>query len=330
MRAILAILMLMMSLFSPHAFAGCDGKFINPITDVCWSCAWPLKLAGMSAISLDQEDTPNPSDSTCACNNPPRLGLTTSIFEPVRTVDVTATPFCMSSLGGIEMNPGFDATEGGVGYKSNSVTKLKHSFYQAHWYTNPMMYWLEVLLDDKCGEVGSFDLAYLTEVDPTWNDPELSLLLSPESALVANMVAQVACAVDCTAANVGFGLNAQFWCSGCNGPVFPLTGHVAAHVSGVQASSLIMHRMAYKMHREGLTWAGAGEDGYCGYYPQLVMDKTNYKYQMTYPTPQTEKILGRCCQPIGRTTLLWGAGKEIPYKNNNYSYLLFRKRNCCQ
>ena len=43
-----------------------------------------------------------------------------------------------------------------------------------------------------------------------------------------------------------------------------------------------------------------------------VMDKRAYKTQMTYPIPNTAKIDGQCCQPFGRTTILWGAGKEYP------------------
>ena len=30
----------------------------------------------------------------------------------------------------------------------------------------------------------------------------------------------------------------------------------------------------------------------CGYYPQPIMDKTNYKFQLTYPVAQTTKIVG--------------------------------------
>ena len=47
---------------------------------------------------------------------------------------------------------------------------------------------------------GSFDLAYLTEVDPLWNDDELTLILNPDAVLFANPVAIAACAADCVAA----------------------------------------------------------------------------------------------------------------------------------
>jgi conjugal transfer pilus assembly protein TraU len=111
--------------------------------------------------------------------------------------------------------------------------------------------------------------------------------------------------------------------------MYPLTGHVGAHIGGVQASALLAQRMTNKLHRELLMWAGSGESGLCGFYPQVLMDKQNYKLQMVYPIPNTTKIAGRCCQPYGRTTAVWGAGKEFPVKGEDFVYQIFRKRNCC-
>ena len=58
--------------------------------------------------------------------------------------------------------------------------------FPSSWYANPILAWLEVLLDFPCLEQGSLDLAYLTEVDPLWNDDELTLILNPEAVLFAN------------------------------------------------------------------------------------------------------------------------------------------------
>ncbi|KCW37341.1 traU family protein, partial [Acinetobacter baumannii 1032359] len=130
-------------------------------------------------------------------------------------------------------------------------------------------------------------------------------------------------------ASAGFGSNGLFWCAGCNGSIYPLNGNVGAHVSHIQASSLIAQRLAAKMHRQFLTWGTNGEAGLCGVYPQPIMDKTAYKYQMLYPVAQTKKINGKCCQPFGRTTSVWGAGKSWPVTGEHFSYELFRKKNCC-
>jgi hypothetical protein len=38
---------------------------------------------------------------------------------------------------------------------------------------------------------------------------------------------------------------------------------------------------------------------------------------------------GKCCEPIGRTTLVRDAGKSFPYKGNDFAYQVYRKRDCC-
>ena len=108
-----------------------------------------------------------------------------------------------------------------------------------------------------------------------------------------------------------------------------MDGHVAAHIGGVQASTLLTQRMAAKMHRQLTTWDGAGAAGLCGYTMAPIMDKTHYKMQMVYPVANTAKDAGQCCQPFGRSTMLWGAGKEYPVAGEDFAYQIFRKRNCC-
>ena len=56
---------------------------------------------------------------------------------------------------------------------------------------------------------------------------------------------------------------------------------------------------------------------------------THYKMQMVYPVPATAKDAGQCCQPYGRTTMIWGAGKSYPVSGEDFAYQIFRKRNCC-
>ena len=304
----------------------CQGRFMNPITDICWSCVFPLTIGSASLLSDGQNDIDNPSTPICYCNNPPRVGVTIGFWEPVRLVDVTRTPFCMVALGGIAIDPGIEVPRGAqVGHDSQT----RNSFYHVHWYTNPILYWLEVLLDFPCLEQGALDLVYLTEVDPLWADDELTAILNPEAVLFANAPAKAACAADCVASSAGLGIASLFWCAGCQGSIYPMSGHVAAHIGGVQASALLTQRMTAKMHRQLATFDGAGSAGLCGYYMQPIMDKTHYKLQMVYPVPNTQKDAGQCCQPYGRTTMIWGAGKEFPVTGEDFSYQIFRKRNCC-
>ena len=308
------------------ADATCEGKFANPITDICWSCIFPLTIGGNNLVNVGQEDTPNPGGMLCNCQA--KIGIKVGFWEPVRQVDIVRKPFCLTALGGINLDPGFKAPE--AGRRRGDQSGVTESFYQAHWYVNPILYWLEVLLDNGCLDKSPFDIAYLTELDPLWVDDELTYVINPDVSLFANLPSQAACAADCVTASVGFARPELFWCAGCQGTMYPLNGHVQQHIGGVQASSLLMQRLTAKMHRQGLIWSASGSDGMCGYYPRLQMDKSDYKYHMLYPVPQTQKMNGRCCQPYGRTTTLWGAGKEFPYKGEDFSYMIFRKRNCCQ
>ena len=324
-KALFVALALLVCSQTANAGLDCQGKFPNLATDICWSCAFPIRIGGIPISTSGQEDTPSPGGMpVCTCGVNP--GLKVSFWEPIRHVDVVRKPFCMTALGGLDMNPGFDAPHG-------TQTKLDHSgassFYQAHWYVDPVFVVMQAIFDSPCLEQSVFDVAYMTELDPLWNDDEMTIILNPDSFLFGNLIARLACAADCVASTAGFPLNTLFWCAGCQGSMYPLNGHVASHIGGVQASSLIVTRLIAKMHREGLMWAASGDSGMCGYYPQLLMDKTGYKFQMHFPVAQN-KINGKCCQPLGRTSILWGAGKEIPGVGEDFAYMIFRKRDCCQ
>lgn len=306
----------------------CIGKFPNPITDICWSCGFPMTLGNIPVFTMNQEDNGgNPGGVMCACSSPPRIGVSTGFWEPARIVEVVRRPYCFVSLGGVKLDPGIDAPN--HAQSGQKEGRARHAFYHVHWYLNPLIFWLELLLDANCLEQGVFDLAYFTEVDPLWSDSETSFIINADVALFSNPVAQAVCAADCIAATTGFPRNELFWCAGCQGSMYPLTGWVGNFNGGVRASELLMQRFTNKAHRQGLIWAASGSDGQCGLYPQVLMDKTNYKAQMLYPIPNTKKVDGKCCHPYGRTTTIWGSGKEYPYKGEDFTYQIFRKRNCC-
>lgn len=320
----------------------CVGRFANPITDICWKCLFPIRIGGVSVASFSQEDFTEAATGTpvCACPAPPpvfvRVGVTISFWEPVRVVDVTREPYCMMSLGGLKIAPGVYAPEGQRRVDSQSENSHTASaFYQAHYYLYPVGSLIEMVTNFVCAEPAVFDIAYLTELDPLWADDELAFLLNPEAVLFSNPVAQAACAADCVAASAGFPLTPLFWCAGCQGGVYPLTGHIESNTvasSGLAASSLITHRLLYKLHREGLLWGTLGAGALCTKYPMPLMTKGQYKTQLLYPVPETVgagPLHPWCCQPLGRSTQLWGLGKEFPIKGEDFSYLIWRKRDCC-
>lgn len=325
----------------------CQGRFLNPITDICWSCMFPIKIGGSITLNYNnQEDNKStPNDWFCACSKPSRAGVTVSFWEPTHLVEVVRTPFCMVSLGGISLkkqksdasqttskanNSGFlQRLFGGSHKRGRTEQHDQHNaFYQVHWYRNPVVFWLETLLDNDCIEEGTLDIGWMTELDPTWKFPSLAIYQAPDSALFANVVAQAACSADCVKAATGFPFSKLYWCAGCHGSIYPLSGWMSGHFSEVQAAKLMVARMQAKMHRDLVAWRSSGKDAMCGYKLNPVMDKQNYKMAMTYPVA-ARKFKGRCCEPIGRSTLVRDSGKAFPYKGNQFAFQLFRKRDCC-
>ncbi len=305
--------------------AKCVGRFVNPVTDICWSCLFPITICGLR-VSPGGEDTGNSRKPICMCREPiPRFGLPISFWEPARLIDVTRTKFCLVSMGGMQI--GADNIRGHGSVSAGATTHtIKHSFYQVHYYTYPVLFWLELLTNFVCMEKGQWDLAYITEFDPLWNDDETAFVLNPESVIFGNPIAQAACAADSVAATAGFPLDSMFWCAGCQGSMYPYTGHVPYHVGGVQASLLLVSRILAKMHRELLAQGTVGKAGMCGAYIMPLIVKSQYKQQMLYPSAITNR---GGCRPLGRTSVHWEGGKEKPYEGEDFGYLIWRKRQCC-
>lgn len=322
----LILLSLILSIFYSFTplYAVCVGRMVNPVTDICWKCVFPIRIAGVQ-VARGKPEPSLPRRPLCFCKRPripvPVPGIPISFWEPARLVDVTRTPYCLVNMGGISVaNTGVR----GRGDVEMDENQRGHSFYQVHWYIYPILYWLEILLDFICLEISDFDLAYMSELDPFWSDDEKSAILNPEGILFGNPIAQAACAADCLSASAHLPLDVLFWCGGCQGSIYPFTGTCGAHNGGVQASLLMVTRMMAKLHRELLAWGYMGWDGLCGKYPMPIIKKSQYRTQMTYPIAQS-----RDCQALGHTELFWQGGREFPYKGSDFGYLIWRQRACC-
>ena len=310
----------------------CVGKFINPITDICWSCIFPISIGGMKIKSgSSRHDTANPSNIVCGCtqNNIPRVGITIGFWEPVRLIDVTRKAMCLVNMGGISL--GYDRYQGSNDKNYEGSESNQHSFYHTHLYIYPVIAWLKLITDLGCVSKGeTMDLAYMSEYDPTYkNDANF---LDPEVFLFANPIAQVACTADCISATVGLPQDGLFWCAGCLGSIYPFSGNVASHVGGVQASSLLSIRALAKLHRVGLSRKTATSDNsidgeLCSNQLAFKIIKSQYKLQMTYPISATKGSL--TCNSLGMSDALHNSGKEFPYKGEDFGYLVWRKKNCC-
>ena len=328
---------MILTIISPSTTMGsitCHGHFVNPVTDICWSCILPISIGGMSmgkGMAPRKRDSKNPSSPLCVCNRKgvPVPGVSIGFWEPVRLVDVTRTPYCMVNLGGIAFgtdNKKITATSRRYGKRGT-----QSSFYHVHYYVYPLIYWLELITDFACLEESTFDVAYMSEFDISWNDPKMQSLLNPEAALFANPLSQAVCGLDCASSTIDMPIDSMFWCAGCLGNMYPFSGTNSDHIGGVQTSSLLTYRILAKMHRIGLAKATSTSDGsingpICDKRTALKIKKSQYKLQMVNPKSSSDGI---GCWPIGANSMLYDAFKEYPYDGEDWGYLVWRKKNCC-
>lgn len=307
----------------------CSGEVPNPIKDLCWSCMFPMVLGKTIPVSVsgDLPDVETDATAFCLCGSDINVegGLNFSFWEPLRTAEVVRHPWCFPQLGGISMEgPG---SSDHARTSRTEETRRRTAFWNVHWYQSPWFFITEAVADTGCLETAPWDLAYLSELDPLWDDTVTSFLLSPDAALFTSAASGGACAVDCATALLGTSINTLYWCSGCQGRVFPLSGWMAAMTGSVQAWHLMAHRFAQKLTREGVLFSGHGARGQCGPYMQPLFQKDVWRTQLVYPSRNASG--SSCCQPLGRSTALLGPYKTTPMTGEDGAILLWRKRDCC-
>jgi conjugal transfer pilus assembly protein TraU len=302
----------------------CEGRWVNPITDVCWKCMFPMSLGSTQVSKGSLPDTENPSSPIQLCPAPPpifqRLGIAIGFWEPFAMTDVTRAPGCMVNMGGFTI----PIPKVGTGAGTKTANDNPGTFYHVHWYKYPLISWLNIITSVGCMQGGEYDIAYLSELDPMWKDDMLALFTNPEAMLFGNPVAQMACAADAVAAEVHKPLDALFWCAGGHGSMYPFSGNLYTESSGLNSGVLLSERMNFKLHRQGMIWDTVGANkAVCFEYPTVIMPKSRYRYQMVNTIPDANQ-----CHPLGRSVMRWQVGKEMPNSRKNYGYLIWKKRNC--
>lgn len=310
-------LVLLFLVFASVPIFPSEGKFINPVSDICWSCMFPIHIAGKNSTPK-HKDFVKYRKATCSCPGGV-VGVPFAFWEPSRMVEVTRTPYKLLSLGGITLgkNPLKNGTI------SDDLWEA-HSFYHVHYLVSPFLALLESGIEFVCIENLPLDIGYMSEYDPFWNDDSWSSLLNPEGLLFGNPIAQVACIADCAAASFEKPIEKLFWCAGCQGSLYPFTGH-CSHPSGdIQTSSLMVHRLLAKL-ASIYTLKSFKEGEFCKKKPSRRIRKTAFKTQLVYPKAQTKGP----CNALGRSGALWGSGMSLPLSGEEFVYVIWQKSHCC-
>jgi conjugal transfer pilus assembly protein TraU len=333
--ALTLIITILLSSFASAEGNKCNGRFLNPITDICWSCIFPITIGKIPLIRSSKfKDTTNPSLPVCFCTRggvPMVPGLAIGFWEPIRLIEITKTPYCLVSLGGLKV---MESRNQGAHKKIRSESeKRSKSYYHIHYYVYPPLFLLNLLTDFGCMDTLSYDLAYLSELDPSHQSDSLANFMHPETFLLSDPISKMACSVDCIASTATKkSMDLLFWCAGCQGSIYPFTGTTESHIGGVATSQLLATRQIAKLHRLGLarktaTSSSSPNGELCKSSYMWRIPKSQYRTQMTYPRPNVKGDYS--CNNIGMSDAMYSSGREFPYKGEDFAYLLFRKRNCC-
>jgi conjugal transfer pilus assembly protein TraU len=332
------------------------------ISGVCWSCMLPIRLFGSINLGGSGNDLPDGvnTQAICQCQNSvgtPQFGTTLGMWSPSRLIEVVRKPYCSPGLGGITLrnswNPWGKRGAGKVDGKNAGA------FYNYHYYAFPLHVILELMGTLDCNSEGysDFDLMYMSEVDPTWNEDELAFFTNPEAAIFSNPLMLAACSADCIATIAGNPLEQFYWCAGCWGGLYPFTGHVNADASPVRVTSLLATKAIAALHRRGLARKTVGGAALCGGYIYPTIPKSTYKMSMLFPiaeasntatlpttaaggappasSPSTsvfskvDEYTQGCCHKVGASQFMWGEWRNIPGVGEDYVYMLWKYTDCC-
>lgn len=354
----LSVIALAMSLLSTNSMAEnlelakCqDAKLLSGslITNVAWDSMYPIKLAGVTLGPKGSGAPPNASKRVfCACEDDLGIfvpGFTTAMYEPARLIELVREPDCFMTLGGANLSMTNGRMRGSKG-RSDGYRGNESAFWHYHYFAFPLLQMLEMLYPSRCGDgFLDMDLLYISELDPTWLDAELSFFANPEAAIFSNPISVAACMADAVAANVGKPIDSMFWCAGSWGELYPLNGFRSTNASMVTKTSLLATRSVAALHRRLLARQTTGDDALCSAPIYPTIPKSQYKMSMMYPvsersgtrTANFEKADGSVetrsvgkggAHEIGEAAITWGEWRNIPSREDNI-YMLWRFNDCC-
>lgn len=317
--------------------------FQNLTTDICWGCMIPISLFGLT----DPPDGAN-EDFNCACNNEldiPVPGFSVGFFQPDQIMEVSSVPWCSPTLGGVQLSSdythlgssiqgqGQNDIEGGGEIIDTASEALPMVQLHYNYLASPIMKMMQVLAIPECDKspgIVDLDIMFMSPLTPEWTDDLLSFVINPDAVAFANPIGQAVCVADCVdIMATGNGSEDRWYCAGCDGGLYPLTGNVAGSADNpIQSASLVTQRAIAKAHRIGTSPKTMGKDAMCSYVYAPMMPKSQYKMQLAFPSPDAD---GTCCHPMGENWLKYGLGRISPGggKDTTLVFNIFRYSDCC-
>lgn len=322
-----------------------DAKiFSKMLKQICWSCFMPMNVMGLTNAKVPD----GASSSKLICNCPdglgvPEFGWPLGGFQPVRLNEVVQQPWCSPTLGGAQLQDDF----AGMGTHGDGTN---NTFMNYHYFAYPIFKMLQMFTIPDCDKdpYQQLDMLHLSEIDPTWSNDMLSMLLTKEAFLFNNPIAIAACSVDAVRlTSTGKASESMFMCAGTDGHLYPLTGNVASGDDPVRNSSLITQRVLATLHRRGMALKTMGSEEMCKptYHP--FIPRSQYKFSIVHPRAEASKAYktvdvkggdprqiykgGECCHTPGDSVHKWSttSGGRMRPGDTDFVWLIWKWVDCC-
>lgn len=310
------------------------------ISNVCWSCIFPLRISGITIFGSPQRRSGQDSngfalssrpqvpqgaadDVVCICDTGPlpTIGIPIGMWLPTELYETTLTPGCSSVLGGVQIGIADRLYLGTSGDPTSDLEQ--QSFNHIHTYSFPIVLLMELFT--KCAaSYSDIDILYMSEIDPMYSDPIVAMYGNPMSVFGSSIVAQAACAADSVSSSLGRPIDDLFWCGGSwTTTMAPYTGY--EHAQGpVQFSSSTALKLLAMNAARGISRGKVGNDALCQAQYRPMVKRSHYRWQTAWPRAE-----GTRNHASGESILRWGAGRTIPGVAEMPIYLRWDWTDCC-
>ena len=305
----------------------CRGAVFNPITDPDWNDVLPITIAGMP-LGQNHDPPLMYEPPVCVCPGAfgiPSYGIGITYWQPVYLSEVEKIAGCSSSLGGTMLLKGYGKLNSEEAFDPYVKGSSRSSRLQLHWYKYPVFSLLEMFSDLGCRQSGGFNLAYVTEVDPTWQNDIWAGIFSPESSLFASLPAQLACIVDSVGAIAGYPVDPLFWCAGTWGGIYPMSGNAAQSTTVFQINNLVLAKFLARQARIGVEFETIGPLAECTDVPNPIWLKSQWRVDEVWPIVRHGSPLVIGAPPIFQ----WPPFLTNPPGEDSTVNLMFEGQQCC-
>lgn len=306
----------------------CTGSLFNPVTDADWNTVFPITIAGVPITSGSNLPTPLMAVMPPICVCPtvlgiPFVGIGVTYWQPLYLSEIERRPGCLSSLGGINVLPGFQLLSSEQA-QNHSETGKGTNRMQVHWYSYPVFQMLDFMKTVACKSASGFNLGYMTELDPIWQDDFWSNVFSPEGALFSNPIATAACAVDAVASTLASPMDALFWCAGTWGNVYPMAGNSNHSGDAFKLNNQIQAKFLARNHRMGLQWQTVGPTAICFSHPAPIWIKSQYRMNQVAPIARKGRAVPTGSSPLFQFPPI----TNLPTQEHTVN-LIWQGQQCC-